>query len=58
MSNITDPELILTNVCKQPENFEFPDTVHTFRFVWFKEENMENSNRNHQKKSQCYNGST
>ena len=58
MSNITDLELILTNVSKQPENFEFPETVHPFRSVSFKEENKENSSKNHQKKSKCYNGNT
>ena len=58
MSNITDLELILTNVSKQPENFEFSETVHPFRSVSFKEENMENSSKNNQKTSKCYNGNT
>ena len=37
MSNTTDPELILTNMCKPPKNFEFPETALPFSFLCFEE---------------------
>ena len=35
----TDPELcsLITNVCKPPKNFDFPEIAQPFRFVWFEE---------------------
>ena len=37
MSDATDPELcsFITNVCKPPKNFDFLETKHPLRFVWF-----------------------
>ena len=37
MSDTTDPELrsLITNVCKPPQNFDFPGAEQPFRFVWF-----------------------
>ena len=39
MSDATDPKLysFMTNVCKPPKNFDFPETEQSFRFVWFEE---------------------
>ena len=39
MSNKTDPELcfLITNVCKPPQNLDFPETGQPFIFVWFEE---------------------
>ena len=39
MSNTNDPELcsLITNACKPPKNFDFPETVQLFKFVWFEE---------------------
>ena len=39
MPDTTDPELcsLITNVCKLPKNFDFPETEQSFRFVWFEE---------------------
>ena len=39
MSDTTDPELcsLVTNVCKPPKNFDFPEAEKFLRFVWFEE---------------------
>ena len=39
MLDTADPELcsIITNVCKPPKHFDFPETEKAFRFVWFEE---------------------
>ena len=39
MSDTTDPEMcsLITDVCKPPKNFDFPETEQPFRFVWFEE---------------------
>ena len=39
MSDTTDPELcsLITKFCKPPQNFDFPETVQLFKFVWFEE---------------------
>ena len=39
MSNTTDPEVLslITNVCKPPKCFDFPETEQPYRFVWFEE---------------------
>ena len=39
MLDTADPELcsIITNVCKPPKHFDFPETKKAFRFVWFEE---------------------
>ena len=39
MSDTTDSELccLITNVCKPPKNFDFPETGQPFRFAWFEE---------------------
>ena len=35
----TDPGLwfLITNVCKPPKHFDFPEIAQPFRFVWFEE---------------------
>ena len=39
MSETTDPDLcsLMSNVCKPPQNFDFPETEQPFKFVWFQE---------------------
>ena len=42
MSNRTDPELcsLIITVCNpplSPQNFDFPETVQPFMFLWFEE---------------------
>ena len=39
MSDTNDPELCsrITNVSKPNQNFDFLETAHHFRFVWFEE---------------------
>ena len=39
MLNTIDPELcsLITNVCKSPKNFDFPETALHFMFIWFEE---------------------
>ena len=39
MSNTTDPEecSLITNVCKPPKSFDFPEIWQPFMFVWFEE---------------------
>ena len=39
MSNTTDPELsfVITNVCKPPKSFYFPEIAQPVMFVWFEE---------------------
>ena len=39
MTKTTNPELcsLITNVCKLPKNFDFPEIMQPFRFVWFEE---------------------
>ena len=39
MSDTIDPELcsLITNVCKPPQNFDFPEAEQPLRFVWFEE---------------------
>ena len=39
MLKTTDPELssVITNVCKPPKNFYFPEIAQPVMFVWFEE---------------------
>ena len=39
MPNTTYPELcsLMTNMCKPPKNFEYPEIVQPFSFAWFEE---------------------
>ena len=39
MPDTSDPELcsLITNVCKPPQNFDFPRAKQSFRFVWYEE---------------------
>ena len=39
MSDTTDPELcfVITDLCKQPKNLDFPKAEQPFRFAWFEE---------------------
>ena len=38
MSDVRVPEVYsgITNICKRPKNFDFPETVQSFRFVGLK----------------------